>query len=154
GQRCHKILDEVAKVHKEYCHRVNTGVLNRIIEDAVYREEPSLHKGKRLRFFYTTQVASRPPCFVCFVNYPKAVHFSYKRYLINQLRQMIPLSLTPIKLLFREKTGKIAFTGNTKEFERIQKKKRKITTKMDKQRKEQSRKKRERDRKNSSNGFV
>jgi len=154
GQRCHKILDEVAKVHKEYCHRVNTGVLNRIIEDAVYREEPSLHKGKRLRFFYATQVASRPPCFVCFVNYPKAVHFSYKRYLINQLRQMIPLSLTPIKLLFREKTGKIAFTGNTREFERIQKKKRKITTKMDKQRKEQSRKKRERDRKNSSNGFV
>ncbi|MCP3941148.1 MAG: ribosome biogenesis GTPase Der [Desulfobacteraceae bacterium] len=154
GQRCHKILDEVAKVHKEYCHRINTGVLNRIIEDAVYREEPSLHKGKRLRFFYATQVASKPPCFVCFVNYPKAVHFSYKRYLINQLRQMIPLNLTPIKLLFREKTGKIVFSGNTREFERIQKKKRKITTKMDKQRKDQSRKKRERDQKNSSNGFV
>jgi len=154
GQRCHKILDEVARVHKEYCHRINTGVLNRIIEDAVYREEPSLHKGKRLRFFYATQVASRPPCFVCFVNYPKAVHFSYKRYLINQLRQMIPLNLTPIKLLFREKTGKIVFSGNTREFERIKKKKRKITTKMDKQRKEQSRKKRERDRKYSSNGFV
>jgi GTP-binding protein len=115
----------VAKVHKEYCHRINTGVLNRIIEDAVYREEPSLHKGKRLRFFYATQVATRPPCFVCFVNYPKAVHFSYKRYLLNQLRQMIPLSLTPIKLMFREKTGKIAFSGNTREFERIQKKKEK-----------------------------
>jgi GTPase len=154
GQRCHKIFDEVAKVHKEYCHRINTGVLNRIIEDAVYREEPSLHKGKRLRFFYATQVASKPPCFVCFVNYPKAVHFSYKRYLINQLRQMIPLSLTPIKLLFREKTGKLVFTGNTREFERIQKKKKKITTKLDKQRKDQSRKKRERDQKNSSNGSV
>lgn len=154
GQRCHKILDEVAKVHKEYCHRINTGVLNRIIEDAVYREEPSLHKGKRLRFFYATQVATRPPCFVCFVNYPKAVHFSYKRYLLNQLRQMIPLSLTPIKLMFREKTGKIAFSGNTREFERIQKKKKKITTKLDKQRKDQSRKKRERDQKTSSNGSV
>ncbi len=64
---------------------------------------------------------------------------------INQLRQMIPLSLTPIKLYFREKSGKINFSGNTREFERIKKKKRKITTKKQKQRKEQSRKKRERD---------
>jgi len=149
GQRCHKIFDEVLKVHKEYCHRINTGMVNRIIEDAVYREEPSLYKGKRLKFFYASQVATKPPCFVCFVNYPNAVHFSYKRYLINQFRQMIPLTLTPIKLYFREKTGKIAFAGNTFEFQRIQKKKRKITTKMQKQRKEQSRKKRERDSKNS-----
>jgi GTP-binding protein len=149
GQRCHKIFDQVLKVHKEYGHRINTGMVNRIIEDAVYREEPSLHKGKRLRFFYATQVATKPPCFVCFVNYPKAVHFSYKRYLINQLRQMIPLSLTPIKLYFREKTGKIEFSGNTREFERIQKRKKKITEKKYKQRKEQSRKKRERDKKNS-----
>jgi len=52
GQRCHRILDEVVKIHKEYCHRINTGVLNRIIEDAVYRTEPSLYKGKRLKFFY------------------------------------------------------------------------------------------------------
>lgn len=150
GQRCHKILDEVEKVYQDYCHRINTGVLNRIIEDAVFREEPSLHQGKRLRFFYAAQVSTKPPCFVCFVNYPKAVHFSYKRYLINQLRQMIPLSLTPVKLLFREKTGKIAFTGKTREFERIQEKKRKITDKMFKQRKEQSRKKRERDQKSSA----
>jgi len=149
GQRCHKIFDEVLKVHKEYCHRINTGMVNRIIEDAVYREEPSLYKGKRLKFFYASQVATKPPCFVCFVNYPNAAHFSYKRYLINQFRQMIPLTLTPIKLYFREKTGKIAFAGNTFEFQRIQKKKRKITTKMQKQRKEQSRKKRERDSKNS-----
>jgi len=149
GQRCHKIFDEVAKVHKEYCHRINTGMVNRIIEDAVYREEPSLHKGKRLKFFYASQVATKPPCFVCFVNYPNAVHFSYKRYLINQFRQMIPLTLTPIKLYFREKTGKIAFAKNSFEYERIKKKKRKITTKMQKQRKEQSRKKRERDNKNS-----
>ncbi|MEH0019959.1 MAG: ribosome biogenesis GTPase Der [Desulfobacter sp.] len=149
GQRCHKIFDEVLKVHKEYCHRINTGMVNRIIEDAVYREEPSLHKGKRLKFFYAAQVASKPPCFVCFVNYPKAVHFSYKRYLINQLREMIPLNLTPIKLLFREKTGKIEFSGNTREFERIRKKKEKTTAKKQKQRKEQSRRKRERDKKNA-----
>ncbi|WDP89710.1 MAG: ribosome biogenesis GTPase Der [Desulfobacter sp.] len=149
GQRCHKIFDQVLKVHKEYCTRVNTGTVNRIIEDAVYREEPSLHKGRRIKFFYSTQVASKPPTFVCFVNYPKAVHFSYHRYLMNQLRQMIPLSLTPIRLYFREKTGKIEFSGNTREFQRIQKKKKKITVKRQQQRKEQSRRKRERDQKHS-----
>ncbi len=149
GQRCHKIFDEVEKVYKEYCHRINTGMVNRIIEDAVYREEPSLHKGRRIKFFYSSQVAVKPPCFVCFVNYPEAVHFSYKRYLINQLRQMIPLTLTPVKLYFREKTGKIEFSGNTKEFRRIQEKKKRVMTKRDKQRKEQSRKKRERDQKNA-----
>lgn len=149
GQRCHRIFDEVEKVYKEYCHRINTGMVNRIIEDAVYRDEPSLHKGRRIKFFYSSQVAVKPPCFVCFVNYPDAVHFSYKRYLINQLRQMIPLTLTPVKLYFREKTGKIEFSGNTKEFRRIQEKKKRVMTKRDKQRKEQSRKKRERDQKNA-----
>ncbi|MBU1196547.1 MAG: ribosome biogenesis GTPase Der [Proteobacteria bacterium] len=149
GQRCHKILDEVVQIHKEYCHRISTGVLNRIIEDAVFREEPSLHKGKRLKFFYSTQVASKPPSFVCFVNYPDAVHFSYKRYLINQLRQMIPLSKTPIKLFFREKTGKIQFTGGSMEEKRILKKKDRQITKKAKQRKEQSKRKRERDQESS-----
>ena len=149
GQRCHKILDEVVKIYKEYCHRINTGVLNRIIEDAVYRTEPSLHKGKRLKFFYATQVASKPPSFVCFVNFPKAVHFSYKRYLLNQLRQMIPLEKTPIKLFFREKTGRIKFTGNSKEDERIFQKKKKHNTRRQKERTEQSKRKRQRDRDDS-----
>ncbi len=145
GQRCHKILGEVVKIYREYCHRISTGLLNRIIEDAVYSSEPSLHKGRRVKFFYTTQVAAKPPCFVCFVNFPKAVHFSYKRYLINQLRQMIPLKLTPIKLYFREKSGKIDFSARTKVQERISQKKRKHIIRRQKQRKEQSRKKRERD---------
>lgn len=145
GQRCHRILDMAAKVYEEYGFRINTGTLNRIIADAVQREEPSLHKGRRLKFFYATQVATRPPCFVCFVNYPKAVHFSYERYLVNQLRQMIPLNLTPIRLYFREKTGRMDFSGKTREKERIALKKERITTKRKKERKEQSRKKRQRD---------
>lgn len=145
GQRCHKILDEVVKIYREYCHRINTGVLNRIVEDAVYREEPSLYQGKRLKFFYTTQVAAKPPCFVCFVNFSKAVHFSYKRYLVNQLRQMIPLKKTPVKLYFREKTGKIDFSKKKELKERVFKKKRKHLTKKEKQRKEQSKRKRQRD---------
>lgn len=145
GQRCHRILDMAAKVYEEYGFRINTGTLNRIIADAVQREEPSLHKGRRLKFFYATQVATRPPCFVCFVNYPRAVHFSYERYLLNQLRQMIPLNLTPIRLFFREKTGRMDFSGKTREKERIALKKERITTKRKKERKEQSRRKRQRD---------
>ncbi len=145
GQRCHRVLDEVVKIYREYCFRISTGVLNRIIEDAVFREEPSLHKGRRLKFFYSTQVATRPPGFVCFVNFPDAVHFSYKRYLINQLRQMIPLEKTPIRLFFREKTGKIQFSGGSREEQRIQKKKQRQTTKKQKQRKVQSQRKRKRD---------
>ncbi len=148
GQRCHRILDEVVKIYKEYCYRINTGTLNRIIEDAVYREEPSLHRGRRLKFFYATQVAVKPPCFVCFVNFPDAVHFSYKRYLINQLRQMIPLEKTPVKLYFREKTGKIKFTGGSREEKRIREKKKRHNLKKKKLRKEQSKRKRARD------GFV
>ncbi len=145
GQRCHKILDEVVKIHKEYCHRINTGVLNRIIEDAVFREEPSLYKGRRLKFFYATQVASKPPTFVCFVNFPKGIHFSYKRYLTNQLRQMIPLEKTPIRLYFREKTGRLEFSGDSREQERYFQKKKKNIRKKKQQRKEQSLKKRARD---------
>lgn len=145
GQRCHKILDEVVKIHTEYCHRINTGMLNRILEDAVYREQPPMHNGKRLKFFYATQVATKPPYFVCFVNYSNSVHFSYKRYLINQLRQMIPLEKTPIKLHFREKTGKMEFSGGSKEDERIYQKKKRQITKKDKERKEHSKRKRQRD---------
>ncbi len=148
GQRCHKILDQAAKVYEEYSFRVNTGTLNRIIEDAVYRESPSLHKGRRLKFYYATQVAVKPPTFVCFVNYPQAVHFSYKRYLINQLRQMIPLEKAPLRLYFRERTGKIDFSKNTKEFQRIREKKKRIDLKRKKNRQVQGRKKQIRDQQN------
>ncbi len=145
GQRCHRILDEVVRIYEEYCFRINTGLLNRIIEDAVHRTEPSLHKGRRLKFFYATQVSTRPPTFVCFVNFPDGVHFSYKRYLVNQLREMIPMQKTPIRLFFREKTGKIDFSGGSREEERIFQKKKRQLFKKQKQRKEQSRKKRQRD---------
>lgn len=114
GQRCERILDEVIKVYKEYCYRINTGTLNRIVEEAVFRKQPSLHKSKRLKFYYCTQVSTKPPCFICFVNYPQAVHFSYKRYLINQLRQMIPLKRTSLKLYFKEKSGRIDFSFKKK----------------------------------------
>ncbi|MBF0258757.1 MAG: ribosome biogenesis GTPase Der [Desulfamplus sp.] len=111
GLRTHKIFDIVERIYKEYSHRINTGLLNRIIEDAVFRSEPPLHKGKRLKFYYATQVSVKPPTIVCFVNYPDAVHFSYKRYLINQIREIAELQQTPINLYFRERTGKIDFSA-------------------------------------------
>lgn len=114
GLRLDKILPFVNKVYDQYTTRVGTGRLNRIISDAVYRNEPSLHKGRRLKFYYSTQIAQGPPTFVSFVNYPDAVHFSYQRYLVNQIRIHTGLELTPLRLFFRLRTGKIDFAKRDK----------------------------------------
>ncbi len=111
GLRTHKIFKMVEEIYQEYSYRINTGLLNRIIADAVLRVEPSMHKGKRLKFFYSAQVSICPPCFVCFVNHPDAVHFSYKRYLLNQIREISELGKTPLKLYFRERS-KREFVNN------------------------------------------
>ncbi|MBW1814385.1 MAG: ribosome biogenesis GTPase Der [Deltaproteobacteria bacterium] len=109
GQRVLKIFGLVKDVFKQYETRIGTGPLNKILEDALKSNEPSLHKGKRLKFYYMTQTGSKPPTFICFVNYPEAVHFSYKRYLINQIREATGLNQTPIRLIFRRRTGRIEF---------------------------------------------
>jgi len=109
GQRVLKIFGLVKDVYKQYGTRIGTGPLNKILEDALKKNEPSLHKGKRLKFYYMTQTGSKPPTFICFVNYPEAVHFSYKRYLINQIREAAGLNQTPIRLIFRRRTGRIEF---------------------------------------------
>lgn len=111
GLRVRKILRAVNGVYDQYIARIGTGQVNRIVEEAVARNEPPMHKGKRLKFYYATQVASRPPTFVCFVNYPEAVHFSYKRYLVNRLREDTGLTQTPLRLLLRQRTGRIDFAG-------------------------------------------
>ncbi len=145
GLRTHKIFSMVKSVYDEYSYRINTGMLNRIIEDAVFRSEPSLHRGKRLKFYYATQVSVKPPAIVCFVNYPEAVHFSYKRYLLNQIREMAELEMTPIKLLFRERTGKIDFSARNPVKERHADKKERKNLKRKKERREQNKRKRARD---------
>ena len=145
GLRVHKIFSLVQSIYDEFSYRINTGLLNRIIEDAVFRSEPSLHKGKRLKFYYATQVSVRPPTVVCFVNYPSAVHFSYKRYLVNQIREMAELGKTPIRLYFRERTGKIDFSSRAVKTGWYAEKKEKKTLKRKKERREQSRRKRSRD---------
>ena len=92
--------------------RVMLPYINRIVEKATQKNEPSLFRGKRLKFYYATQITTKPPTFVCFVNYPQAVHFSYKRYLMNQLRLGTGLDRTPIRLIFRQRTGRLT-KGNT-----------------------------------------
>jgi GTP-binding protein len=106
GQRVLKVFKLVDEVFGQYATRIGTGEINRIIEMAVARTEPSLHRGRRLRFYYTTQVSTKPPTFVCFVNYPEAVHFSYKRYLVNQIRKATGLERTLIRIIFRKRTGR------------------------------------------------
>ncbi|MBU4463521.1 MAG: ribosome biogenesis GTPase Der [Proteobacteria bacterium] len=106
GQRVSKIFKLVDEVYSQYALRIGTGQINRILERAVEKNEPSIHMGKRLKFYYATQVSAKPPTFICFVNYPDAIHFSYKRYLINQIRAEAKLDKTPIRLFFRQRTGK------------------------------------------------
>ena len=118
GKRVNRIFQLVNEVYEQYASRIGTGQLNRIIEQAIHKTEPSLHKGKRLKFYYATQVATKPPSFVCFVNYPEAVHFSYERYLVNQIREQAGLDKTPIRLMFRLRTGKIEFGKNKKKEKR------------------------------------
>jgi GTP-binding protein len=107
GLRVSKIFDLVEEVYRQYTSRIGTGQLNKIIEQAVVRNEPSLFRGRRLKFYYTVQVSVAPPTFVCFVNYPDAVHFSYRRYLLNQVRKSAGLDKTPIRIFFRKRTGRI-----------------------------------------------
>lgn len=106
GKRVFRIFDIVEEVFKQYTLRVGTGQINRIFEQAIIQNEPSLYRGRRLKFYYATQVSTRPPTFVCFVNYPDAVHFSYRRYLMNQIRVKAGLDKTPIRIIFRKRTGK------------------------------------------------
>jgi GTP-binding protein len=106
GQRVERIFPPVQAVYRQYATRLGTGQLNRIVEKAVQANTPPMFRGRRLKFFYATQVSSRPPTFVVFVNYPDAVHFSYRRYLLNQIRAAAGLTQTPLRLLFRPRSGK------------------------------------------------
>jgi GTPase len=106
GQRVSKIFKLVDDVYDQYAQRIGTGQLNRILEVSTAKNPPPMHRGKPINFFYITQVGTGPPTIVCFVNYPRAVHFSYKRYLINQIREQTGLEKTPIRMLFRQRENR------------------------------------------------
>ncbi|MFC1856748.1 ribosome biogenesis GTPase Der [Thermodesulfobacteriota bacterium] len=105
GLRVPKIFNMVDEVYGQYATRIGTGQVNKIFERATQKSEPSLYQGKRLKLYYTTQTSIKPPTFVCFVNYPEGIHFSYKRYLINQIRTEAGLDRTPIRIIFRKRSG-------------------------------------------------
>jgi GTPase len=106
GLRVFKIFELVDEVYRQYVQRIATAQLNRILERAVERNSPPLFRGKRIKFYYATQISAKPPTIVCFANYPEAVHFSYKRYLINQFREETGLDKTPIRVILRRREGR------------------------------------------------
>jgi GTP-binding protein len=106
GSGTKKIVPTIDSVYKQYSQKFPTNRLNRILQAATEKHPPSLHRGRRIKFLYTTQIASRPPTFAIFTNYPKAVHFSYLRYLTNTFRQELGLDKSPIRIFFRERKRK------------------------------------------------
>lgn len=103
GQRLPKLYDTIEAVYENHALRVSTGVLNEIMAEAVVMQQPPSDKGKRLRLFYITQVAVKPPTFVIFVNEKELMHFSYTRYMENQIRETFGFRGTPLKFIIRER---------------------------------------------------
>lgn len=101
GQRVNKVLPAAIKVAKERTKRVSTGQLNKLVKEAVDAHPPASKPGKWVKFYYATQADVKPPTFIFFTNDAENVHFSYKRYLENQLRGVFGFEGTPIKLVFR-----------------------------------------------------
>lgn len=106
GARLNTLLDEIVKVNEQHKRRVTTGMLNDVINEAVNKQQPPSDKGKRLRIYYGTQVSVAPPTFVLKVNDAELFHFSYKRFIENQIRENFGFEGTPIRLLIREKGKK------------------------------------------------
>ncbi len=106
GQRVNKILEEVKYVESQNSMRVPTGSLNDVIGEAMLLNQPPSDKGRRLRIFYITQVSTRPPTFILFVNDRGLMHFSYLRYLENKIRENYGFEGTPIRFILRQRTGR------------------------------------------------
>lgn len=106
GQRVHKLFSLIDSVVSQYRMRVKTGELNRVIEVAAKRHHPPSYQGHFVKIYFCTQIASSPPTFVIFANYPAGIHFSYERYLENKLREAFGFEGTPFRLLFKERAGR------------------------------------------------
>ncbi|MCM1160066.1 MAG: ribosome biogenesis GTPase Der [Roseburia sp.] len=106
GQRLPKLYDLIDTVIENHALRIGTGVLNEIMTEAVALQQPPSDKGKRLRLYYITQVAVKPPTFVIFVNDKELMHFSYTRYIENRIREAFGFRGTPLKFIIRERKDK------------------------------------------------
>ena len=106
GQRVDKLFELINSVASQNALRVSTAVLNQVLAEAIAVVQPPTDKGRRLKLYYMTQASTKPPTFVVFVNDKKLFHFSYERYLVNQLRKEFGLVGTPIRIISREKIEK------------------------------------------------
>ena len=106
GARCDKLFEVIQQVHTENTSRIPTGQLNSILADATARVQPPTDKGRRLKIYYMTQAGTKPPHFIIFCNDARLFHFSYQRYLENQIREVFGLKGTPVRITIRQKGDK------------------------------------------------
>ena len=106
GARCDRLFDAIQEVYKQNTSRITTGNLNAVLADATARVQPPTDKGRRLKIYYMTQAGTKPPHFVIFCNDARLFHFSYQRYLENQIREVFGLQGTPIRVTIRQKGDK------------------------------------------------
>jgi GTP-binding protein len=103
GERINRIFEKIDTVYRQFDMRINTNDVNKLIGDMILKRPPPLVGRTRLKFYYATQTGTRPPTFVVFVNHPKAVHFSYERFIVNQIRGTFGLDNIPVRVVFRER---------------------------------------------------
>ena len=106
GQRVDKLFQVIQDVHTQNTSRITTGALNSVLADATARVQPPTDKGRRLKIYYMTQASTKPPHFVIFCNDARLFHFSYQRYLENQIREVFGLMGTPVRITIRQKGDK------------------------------------------------
>ncbi|MBP3446320.1 MAG: ribosome biogenesis GTPase Der [Clostridia bacterium] len=106
GQRLDRLFELIKYVDEQNAMRISTGKLNDVLAEATARVQPPTDKGRRLKIYYMTQASTRPPTFVCFVNRKDLFHYSYQRYLDNQIREVFGLEGTPTKMIVRERDSK------------------------------------------------
>ena len=106
GQRINKLIEEIKLVNEQHKRRITTGMLNDVINEATHKQQPPSDKGRRLKIYYGTQVSTAPPTFVIFANSKDLFHYSYLRFMENQIRENFGFEGTPINLIVREKGEK------------------------------------------------
>ncbi len=106
GQRVQKLFDLINHVAEQNSMRISTSMLNQVINEAIAIVQPPTDKGKRLKIYYGTQASTKPPTFVIFINNKELFHFSYERYIVNQIRKEFGLEGTPVRIIIREKNEK------------------------------------------------
>jgi GTP-binding protein len=115
GTRAVKLFGLIDELNERYCKRISTAELNKFLEAVVEQSPPGMHrKTKRIRIYYVTQVRVGPPTFLFFCNYPESIHFSYRRFLENRLRETFDFGGSPLRLVFKKRQGKALDHGGRK----------------------------------------